>query len=270
MENFLQALTGTDKTIIGCVHLLPLPGTPQHDAAGGLRRIAALAREDAKRLVQGGIDALLFVNEGDRPYAPQADQAAVAAMAAVVAAVAPEVSVPYGANVLVDPAAAIAIAHATGGRFIRGFVAGGFIPGLGPVQARAPEILRLRRLWGAEEVGLICNLTSGLGVAEEPGARAEGAAGTVFNALVDALCVPGPGAGVPVRAERLREVRRAAPSLPVLVGTGLTPGNAAELLAEADGAIVGTSLKVDGQIFNPVDEQRVRALKREVEQIRRR
>jgi predicted TIM-barrel enzyme len=115
MGNFLKDLTGTDKTIIGSVHLLPLPGTPQHDASGGLRRIVELARQDAKRLIQGGIDAILFVNEGDRPYAAVADAGLVATMAAVVAEVAGEVTVPHGANILVDPAAAIAVAHATGG-----------------------------------------------------------------------------------------------------------------------------------------------------------
>lgn len=269
MVNFLRELTGMDKTIIGCVHLLPLPGTPHYDAAGGLHRIAELAREDARRLIQGSIDAVLFVNEGDRPYASVADAGVVAAMAAVVAEVTPEVSVPHGANILVEPAAAIAVAHATGGRFIRGFVVGGFIPGLGPIASRAPDILRLRRQWCAEEVWLICNITSGFGATAPshdaghlPGYLSEAAAGTAFNALVDALCVP-------VRADRLREVKTAAPGLPVLVGTGLTPQNTGELLALADGAIVGTSLKVDGQLFNSVDERRVRALMREVEALRR-
>ena len=48
--------------------------------------------------------------------------------------------------------------------------------------------------------------------------------------------------------------------VPVLVNTGLRASNAAELLRFADGAIVGSSLKVDGVTWNPVDERRVREL----------
>ena len=40
--------------------------------------------------------------------------------------------------------------------------------------------------------------------------------------------------------------------------------NAAGLLAFADGAIVGSSLKVDGVTWNPVDKARVEALMTEV------
>ena len=48
--------------------------------------------------------------------------------------------------------------------------------------------------------------------------------------------------------------------MPVLVNTGFKAANAQELLAYADGAIVGSSLKVDGVTWNPVDAARVKAL----------
>jgi predicted TIM-barrel enzyme len=48
--------------------------------------------------------------------------------------------------------------------------------------------------------------------------------------------------------------------VPVLANTGVTHENVRQLLAVADGAIVGTSLKVDGNTWNPVDPDRARTM----------
>ena len=78
--------------------------------------------------------------------------------------------------------------------------------------------------------------------------------------MADALIVSGTGTGAPTATADLRAVKAAAPHTPLLVGSGLTAATAAEALAVADGAIVGTALKVDGQLAAPVDIDRVRAL----------
>jgi predicted TIM-barrel enzyme len=56
----------------------------------------------------------------------------------------------------------------------------------------------------------------------------------------------------------LRAAKQAAPQTPVLANTGVTADRLAETLAAADGVIVGTSLKVDGITWNPVDPARAR------------
>ena len=59
----------------------------------------------------------------------------------------------------------------------------------------------------------------------------------------------------------LKRGRGAAPDLPLLVGSGETPETAAELLSFIDGLIVGTAVKRDGVLANPVDHpRRVRRL----------
>jgi uncharacterized protein len=45
----------------------------------------------------------------------------------------------------------------------------------------------------------------------------------------------------------------------VIVASGVTPETVGTVLAEADGVIVGTCLKHDGVIWNPVDPERARA-----------
>jgi predicted TIM-barrel enzyme len=44
------------------------------------------------------------------------------------------------------------------------------------------------------------------------------------------------------------------------VGSGASPETVAELLSVADAVIVGTSIKRDGRLSNPVDVDRVRRL----------
>jgi len=59
------------------------------------------------------------------------------------------------------------------------------------------------------------------------------------------------------------EVRNALPAqLPVLLNTGARPDNIAGYLKFADGCIVGSNLKVDGNTWNRVDPSRARAFVR--------
>jgi predicted TIM-barrel enzyme len=55
----------------------------------------------------------------------------------------------------------------------------------------------------------------------------------------------------------LREAKSAVGDTPVLANTGVKPETVDEILAVADGAIVGTSMKVDGDTWKRVDPDRV-------------
>src|SRR5438552_932281 len=78
--------------------------------------------------------------------------------------------------------------------------------------------------------------------------------------LADGLVVSGQATGAATPIEDLKRVRSAIPDIPLLVGSGVTPETAAELLSVADALIVGTSLKRDGDVNAPVDPERVRRL----------
>jgi uncharacterized protein len=80
------------------------------------------------------------------------------------------------------------------------------------------------------------------------------------RALADAIIVSGTGSGKPVNANFLHEVKKFAGDRPVLVGSGLNWDNARDLLAVADGAIIGSAIKVDRQIHQRVEESRARKL----------
>lgn len=258
MAGFFSELCGVDKVIIGGVHLLALPGTPDYDADGGVEKIYRRAREDVLRLQDAGVDAILFANEADTPYQTRVGPEVVAAMTYCIGRLKDELAVPFGINMLLDPLSGIAVAHATGGKFVRGYYTGGYVGDMGIMNTCGPEAARLRRTLGAADVKFIANLTCAFGVPLAARDLAATAYGAVVHGRVDALAVSGPAARFAADREALVEVRQAVPGVPVLVGTGVTIENVRAMLSVADGAIVASGMKVDGVTLNPVDGERAK------------
>ena len=255
---------GTDAPIVGMVHLPALPGAP--DSSDGRAAIRDRARADAQALASGGVDALVVENFGDAPFYPDAVPAhVVAEMTAVTVSVLDAVDVPVGVNVLRnDASAAVAVAAAAGASFVRVNVhTGAAVTDQGIVEGRAHETLRLRDRLDAD-VGLLADVAvkhaSPLG--DRPLARR--VADTIERGRADGIVVSGAGTGEPTAAETLERAVSARndvdDSVPVLVGSGVTPESVASALALADGVIVGTALKRDGVTTNPVARSRVEAL----------
>ena len=261
-ENWLTDLTGARKPIIGMAHLPALPGTPLYDSAAGMGHVRDWVARDLEALQGGGIDAVMFCNENDRPYRLDADVASVAAMSDVVASLRGQLSVPFGVNVLWDPRATLAVAAATGAAFAREIFTGAFAGDFGLWVRSAGDTFRYRRELGAESVRLLFNINAEFAAPLAPSPLAEVARSVVFSSNPDALCVSGPITGQPVDASGLADVASAVvgSGVPVLVNTGFRSEQAAALLRHADGAVVGSSLKVDGITWNAVDAGRVRTL----------
>ena len=91
---------------------------------------------------------------------------------------------------------------------------------------------------------------------------------TVFNNQPDALCVSGLTAGAETSTQTLQIVKKAVPDTPVFANTGVRLENVAEQLQVADGAVIGTAFKQDGNTWNPVDVSRVKALMSKVRNLR--
>lgn len=260
--SWLSELTGTKKSIIGMVHLPALPGTPLYDAAGGMQHIRDWVRRDLDALQNGGIDAVMFCNENDRPYRLDADAASVAAMADVVASVRDEVSVPFGVNVLWDPHATLAVAAATQAAFAREIFTGAFAGDFGMWVRSAGDAFRYRREIGAENCRLIFNINAEFAEQIAPRPLPVLAKSVIFSSMPDAVCVSGGITSQAVQTNNVAEVAAAiaGSGVPLLINTGFRASNAADQLQYADGAIVGSSLKQDGVTWNAVDAARVKEL----------
>ncbi len=257
MERF-RKLFPSGKPLIAMAHLSPLPGTPLYDADAGMAGVVDAVRADLRVLLDAGFDAVMFCNEGDRPYSLNAGYEGVAAVTRVVSDLAPR-DRPFGVDFLWDPRAALAVAAATGASFMREDTTGVYESDMGMWNTDAAGLLRERRRLGAEDVAVFMNVTPEF--ASPIGHRTVGevARSAVVSSLADAILVSGPMAGAEPDLEALREAKEAVgEDAPVLVNTGANAANITAFLEVGDGAVVGSDLKRDGYTWNPVDPDRVK------------
>src|SRR5204862_4621507 len=93
-----------------------------------------------------------------------------------------------------------------------------------------------------------------------PRPLADEVADTLHRGLADALIVSGAGTGQMTDPDHVRQVKAAAGRAPVFVGSGVTVETVAHYLPHADGFIVGTAFKRNGDATAPVELERVRAI----------
>lgn len=254
------------RGLIGVIHLLPLPGDPHHDG-GGLDAVIDRALADATALADGGAAGAIVENFGSAPFQKGTGSArlpgyAVAAMTRVVLAVRERVSLPLGVNCLRnDASSALGIAAATGAGFIRVNVhTGAYVTDQGVIEGEAHATLRERAALDSS-VSIAADVLVKHARPLAPIPIGEAARDAVERGLADAVIVTGAATGEPVKAGDVTAVRQAVgDDVMVIVGSGVTADRAAEVLGESDAAIVGTALKVDGDVRGPVDPERVRSL----------
>jgi uncharacterized protein len=253
--NFSRAF-GEKKPVIGMVHLGALPGAPLFDADAGIDGLVAGAAKDLAALQQAGFDAVMFGNENDRPYELKVDTASTAAMACVIGRLRSEISVPFGVNVLWDPMSTMALAAATGAAFVREIMTGTYASDMGLWSPDAGKAIRYRDRLGRRDLAVLYNISAEFAYSLDRRGLADRARSAVFSSIPDAILVSGAITGEAAAISDLEAVRKALPGTPVLANTGVKHETVAEVLRVADGCIVGSSLKVDGNTWNPVDPER--------------
>jgi membrane complex biogenesis BtpA family protein len=262
----LAATFGTTRPVVGMVHLLPLPGAPGYHPDRGREAVLERARTDARALADGGVDGLIVENYGDAPFhAEDVPKHVVAEMTRVATAVRETVDCPVGINVLRnDAAAAVSVAAAVDAAFVRVNVhTGARVTDQGVIEGRAAETIRLRDRIDTD-VAVLADVavkhSAPLGERDLGSAVAD----AIARGRADGLVVSGPATGSVTDADDLRTVAAARDDtdsdVPLFVGSGVTAETVPDLLSVADGAIVGTAFKEDGETTNPVDPERVAAV----------
>jgi membrane complex biogenesis BtpA family protein len=251
----LADLFGVRKPVIAMLHLPALPGRPGHDRPAGMRSLIETVAADLAVLQAAGVDGLLFCNEGDVPYQLGVQPVAAAAMAAVIGAVRRDISRPFGVNLVWDPVASLAVARAAGASFVREVFTGVYESDLGVMRPGLGSIGAYRSATGAHSVAVFANITPEFASSAGRRTIAERARSAAFLG-VDALLISGAITGEATSLGQLGEAKAAVPGTPVLANTGVTAGTVGDVLAVADGVIVGTGLKAGGITWNPVDPAR--------------
>ncbi|XAL98666.1 BtpA/SgcQ family protein [Phycisphaeraceae bacterium D3-23] len=261
MPPLCPAWSGVRCPVIGMVHLRALPGSPGF--GGSLSDVMDAALRDAALLEQGGVDGLMVENFGDVPFFKgRVPAETVAAVTRVAGAVRDAVSLPIGINVLRNDAmSALAVAAAVDASFVRvNVLSGTAVTDQGVIEGAAAEVMRYRAALGASHIKVLADVRVKHAAALVERPLQDEVEELVHRAGADAVVVSGSGTGKPTDVGLLAEVARYASGRPVFVGSGVTCASAPSLMQHAGGLIVGTGVKVEGDVAKPVDPGRVRAL----------
>ncbi len=252
----LKDTFGRAKCLIGVVHVLPLPGSPRW--AGDAEAVIGNALADAAAIEAAGFDGLILENFGDAPYARGfAGRGAVAGLAAVGARVAEAVRLPIGINVLrSDARSAVAVAAATGARFVRVNVhTGAALTDQGIIQGDAMGTMRAIREMAPGTL-VFADVFVKHAVPMGDAGLEQSARDTVERGFASAVIVTGEATGSPAALDHVTRVKDAVPETPVIVGSGVTAESSAPTLEVADGIIVGSAIMRDGRAGGPIDPKR--------------
>lgn len=95
----LYELFGTDRPVIGVIHLLPLPGSPRY--GGDLEPVLLRAEQEATALASGGAHGIIIENFFDAPFVKnRVDTSTACALALAGQRTAVICDLPIGVNVL--------------------------------------------------------------------------------------------------------------------------------------------------------------------------
>lgn len=259
MKNFMKEhyeTFGVEKPLIGCVHLPALPGTPHYDKTVSFKDLVARAKKEALDLEKAGFDAVIFANEGDRPYEFEVGPEIIASYVRIVSEAISAISIPYGCGVLIDPIATLAIAKAIDAKFVRTYITGTYADMFGFHQFRPSEVYRYIHRINAENVKIYGYFDAHAGTALDNRSQLQ-QIDTALPLLEPAgVLVPGQRAGTAPSFSEVKEIKETYPDNPILIASGVNEKNVKEALEICDGAVIGTCLKVDGILWNPIDFSR--------------
>lgn len=256
---WMKEVFGTDKPVIGVLHMHAMPTDPKYDPVTGIEGVIEAARKDLHAYQDGGIDGILFCNEFSIPYTPNVRTVTVATMARVIGELKSEIKVPFGVTVAADAMKGFDLAAAVGASFIRSVLHGASAGVYGISDVHPGELERHRA-----ELGLMnCKTMTAIvpegsrQIAERP--LKEVAKTLAFNLNPDTILVYSDTPGSSIDVEQVKTIKEVTDT-PVFASNGVKPETIEEILSVCDGAIVATSTKFDGKFYNQVDIKRVKKL----------
>ncbi len=249
-----------DEAIIGMIHLPPLPGSPRY--GGSMKAVIDAARRDAETLTRAGVDAVLVENFGDAPFfkGPVGPET-IAALSVAAEEASRSTDLPLGINVLRnDGLAALGIAVAVGASFIRvNVLSWARLTDQGIIEGDPAPLQRARTVLGAMDVRILADVDVKHSAPLAPVSIEDEARDVVERGLADAVIVSGSGTSAETDLSDVKTVTNVV-DVPALVGSGVTPERASGVRSAGVGAIVGSTMMVDGRPGGRVDMDRARRM----------
>ena len=230
------------QTVIGMVHLAPLPTTAGFD--GDFQKIIDRAVGDALTLEKAGIDAVIVENMGDTPFSALLNKAQVAALAMASFAVKKAVKVPVGIDAAFnDYEASLAIAAMVDAAFVRVPV---FVDTVvftdGLIYPCAKKCREYRKQIGREDIKLLADIQVKHAHMLLPQITIEQSAKEAADNGADGIIVTGSQIGEETPIEMIKKVKNVV-KIPVFAGSGVNAGNIKEQLGIDKECATGITVK---------------------------
>ena len=269
--NYIYEIFGTDNAVIGMIHLKPLPGSP-HYQGGGMEEVIDFALNDVEALEEGGVDGLIIENAWDLPFSKPEDIGfeTVAAMTAVAERLKCKTSLPIGINCLANGAIqATAVASAADLPFIRvNQWVNAYVANEGIVEGASAKALRYRSQLKSDHIKIFADVHVKHGshsIVADRSLEAQTHDAIFFDS--DVLIATGSRTGDETGLDEIKGIKHNT-DLPVIVGSGMTKENVRDIFSVANGCIVGSSLKEDGEWWKPVSTEKVKDFMEQVKRVR--
>lgn len=275
-NNPFLSIFSVNKPVIGVLHLLPLEGEP---GFSGLKPVLQSAKQDIDALQQGGIDGIIMENWHSDSPGPFVYQKTVVSFSEVVHQLKPCITVPFGINVLHnDYKTALDLTMEHTADFVQCDV---FVDSVksnfsfSQTAAQDPFIINMPakniksyavRI-GASHIPLVVFIQPKHYLLLEKYKSIKTSATQAKLSGASAIVIT-QETGIAPTLSKIREAKSAVDELPVGIGSGLSAKNTEEYVPLVDFVIVGTALKKEGKIENPVALNRVKKLIQQVNKIR--
>ncbi|OTF76284.1 BtpA domain containing protein [Euroglyphus maynei] len=257
-------------SIIGMIHVLPLPGTPHCNKTFNIQQLVDHACHHASIYVRHGIHGILVENMFDRPYLKSdAGPEITATMTRVcneVRRIVPE-QIPCGVQILAGlNHEALAVALACQFQFIRveGFVFSHVADEGLMTTACAGPLLRYRRQIDAEHIMVLTDIKKkhcSHSITDDLDLVETAKAAKFF--LTDGIIITGRETGDPPTISDIDKINVSLADddpVPLLIGSGITEQNLSNFFDKnIAAAIVGSHFKHEGKWFNDLLEDRVKS-----------
>jgi hypothetical protein len=257
MSKLLSLIARSVRPVVGMVQLPPLPGGANYRGES-IESVVEVGLSEARILAENGADALLLQNLGDIPVATSASMAQVAWMARVASEIRHVTDIPIGLNLLENDAAAmLAVASATGADFVRiKIYVGAMMTPFGVELGQAHTAVKMRNQLGAAGVAIFADVHDRTGTPIATGGFEEDVEFAVRLGMADGLVITGKSYAETL--DMIGRARRKYPQIPILAGGGVSAGNFGELVVNANGAIVSTSMKDSGSAMGRFVPEKVK------------
>lgn len=245
------------KQIIGMIHLSALPMAPKNKF--DIDTIYDRAKQDLLSLEKNGASAAIIENFNDIPYGLENDKLDLYTMCAITAKLRSIATIPLGLNVQFNCYEdEIAMATACGVDFIRveAYVENR-VGSFGVIEACAAKIERIKKKYGSK-VKIYADVNVKHSHPLVPSVSIEESLAEAIESGADAIIITGLRTGENPSLEDVKKVRRYSGNIPIVLGSGINKNNILEYCDYIDGAIVGTSFKIDGNVYNGIDGDRVK------------